>query len=130
KRAENFGRRQQSLDEIASDLARVEAQIDLVLENTTLQGKPQAASLNLELASQALDFASFGSSAADVADVDAPYSQPPPTRDRPWATVTFRAGAASSSSCTRATPPASSFSTATSTTAFCCRPGRRSDSAA
>jgi len=82
KRAENFGRRQQSLDEIASDLARIDAQIDLVLENTTLEGKPQAIAANLDLASQTLDSGYFGSSAADVADVDAAYSQATPSRDR------------------------------------------------
>src|SRR5262249_1776721 len=82
KRTENFGRRQQSLGEIASDLARIEAQIDLVLENTTLEGKPQAVSTNLELASQTLDSGLFGSSAADIADLDAAYSQAAPPRDR------------------------------------------------
>src|SRR5262249_10912101 len=82
KRAENFGRRHESLEEIASDLARIEAQIELVLENTTLEGKPQAIAANLDLASQTLDSGVFGSSAADIADVDAAYAQAPPPRDR------------------------------------------------
>ena len=80
KRSENFERRHQSQDEIASDLARIEAQIDLVLENATLEGKPQAVSINLDLASQTLDSGFFGSSAGDVADVDAAYGQTPPTK--------------------------------------------------
>src|SRR5262249_22713235 len=82
KRAENFGRRQQSLDEIASDLARIEAQVDLVLENTTLEGKPQTIAANLDLASQTLDSGGFGSSAGDVAHRDAAYSQSSSSRDR------------------------------------------------
>jgi hypothetical protein len=82
KRSENFERRKQSLDEIASDLARIEAQIDLVLENATLEGKPQSVAINLDLASQALDSGAFGSSAADVADVDAAYSQASMPKDR------------------------------------------------
>jgi hypothetical protein len=82
KRAENLGRRQQSLEEIASDLARIEAQVDLVLENTTLEGKPQAVAVNLDLASQTLDSGYFGASAADVADVDAAYSQAASSREK------------------------------------------------
>jgi hypothetical protein len=82
KRAENFLRRQQSLGEIASDLARIQAQVELVLENATLEGKPQAVSTNVDLASQTLDAGFFGASAADVADVDAAYSQASPARTR------------------------------------------------
>jgi hypothetical protein len=82
KRADNFGRRRESLDEIASDLTRIDAQIDLVLENTTLEGKPQTIASNLDLASQTLDAGMFGPSAADVADVDAAYSHSIPSRDR------------------------------------------------
>src|SRR5262245_41888437 len=82
KRAENFGRREQTLKEIASDLERIEAQIKLVFENTTLEGKPPAVATTLDLASQTLDAGFFGSSAADVADLDAAYSQSPPARTR------------------------------------------------
>jgi hypothetical protein len=59
RRAENVARRRQTLEEIASDLARIEAQVALVLENTTLEGKPQAISSDLELASQLLDGTQF-----------------------------------------------------------------------
>jgi hypothetical protein len=75
RRAENIGRRRQSLEEIASDLARVEAQVALVLENTTLDGKPQAVSADLDLASQLLDGSFFGASADDIAAVDAAYAR-------------------------------------------------------
>jgi hypothetical protein len=76
RRAANIVRRQQTLDEIGSDLARVEQQVALVLENTTLEGKPQAVSADLNLASQLLDGSYFGSSADDIAAVDAVYSAP------------------------------------------------------
>jgi hypothetical protein len=82
KRADNFGRRRQSLDEIDSDLARIDAQVDLVLENTTLEGKPQTIAANLDVVSQTLDAGMFGPSAADIADVDAAYSQSAPSKDR------------------------------------------------
>jgi len=73
RRAVNIVRRRQTLDEIGSDLARVEQQVALVLENTTLEGKPQAVSADLNLASQLLDGSYFGSSADDIAAVDAVY---------------------------------------------------------
>ena len=80
RRAGNVNRRRQTLDEIASDLARVEAQVALVLENTTLEGKPQAVSADLNLASQLLDSSYFGASAADIAAVDAAYNVSPRER--------------------------------------------------
>jgi hypothetical protein len=75
RRAENFGRRRQTLDEIASDLSRIEAQVALVLENATLEGKPQEVSADLDLASQLLDGSVFGSAANDIAALDAAYAQ-------------------------------------------------------
>lgn len=75
RRAENIGRRSQTLDEIASDLARIEAQVALLLENTSLEGKPQAVSADLDLASQLLDGSFFGASAEDIAAVDAAYGR-------------------------------------------------------
>src|SRR5262245_1679660 len=54
RRAVNVGRRRQTLEEISSDLTRIEAQVALVLENATLDGKPQAVSADLNLASQLL----------------------------------------------------------------------------
>jgi hypothetical protein len=80
RRAENIGRRRQSLEEIDSDLARVDAQVALVLENTTLEGKPQAVSADLDLASQLLDASFFGASADDIAAVDAAYARSTPAK--------------------------------------------------
>jgi hypothetical protein len=76
RRSDNVARRRQTLEEIASDLARIEAQVALVLENTTLDGKPQAISGDLELASQLLDDSLFGTSAGAIAALDAAYAQP------------------------------------------------------
>ncbi len=41
--------------EIESDLARIEAQLDLALENTRLEGRPVALSGNLNLLNQILE---------------------------------------------------------------------------
>jgi hypothetical protein len=76
QRARNFERRRQTLDEIGSDLARIEAQVALVLENTSLEGAPAAISADLDLASQLLDGSHFGVSAPDIAALDAAYSRP------------------------------------------------------
>jgi hypothetical protein len=77
QRARNFERRRRTLDEIGSDLARIEAQVALVLENTSLEGAPAAISADLDLASQLLDGTQFGVSASDVAALDAAYARPP-----------------------------------------------------
>ena len=50
-----------------------------MLENTTLEGKPQAVSADLDLASQLLDGSYFGASAADIAALDAAYARPAPS---------------------------------------------------
>jgi hypothetical protein len=76
RRADNVGRRRQTLDQIASDLTRIETQVALVLENTTLEGKPQTVSADLTLASQLLDGSYFGASAGDIAALDAVYAAP------------------------------------------------------
>jgi hypothetical protein len=75
RRVENTARRRQMLEEIQSDLSRIEAQVALVLENATLEGKPQAVSAELDLASRLLDGSFFGSAADDVAALDAAYGR-------------------------------------------------------
>ena len=52
QRLRNLDRREESLAEIASDLTRIETQIDLALEEATMKGKPQALSSHLEFVSQ------------------------------------------------------------------------------
>jgi len=70
KRLQNFSRREESLQEIESDLQRVEAQVDLALENATLQGQPQEISANIDLFSRVLDSDFFGESREAIARVD------------------------------------------------------------
>jgi hypothetical protein len=54
QRLENLRRRSESLQEIESDLTRIEAQIDLALEDASLKGKPTAISGNIDLVSHLL----------------------------------------------------------------------------
>lgn len=55
QRLRNLQRRSETLAEIDADLARVEAQIDLALEEASLKDKPTAISANIGLVSQMLD---------------------------------------------------------------------------
>lgn len=75
KRLAVFGKRDESLEEIDSDLARVEAQFDLAADAAAIRAKPEEAKLDLDLASRMmaapeyLDFSNglthnFGNSAA------------------------------------------------------------------
>jgi len=76
ERLANVGRREQSLAEIESDLTRIEAQVDLMLENATIQGKPQTVGLDIELATNLAGASVFGDSEATIADLDQEYSRP------------------------------------------------------
>jgi len=82
KRLALWHQREQSIDEICSDLTRVEAQVDLLLENASMQGKPQTISTEIQLASDLVGGSLFGDSEATVADLDQKYSKPavPPQR--------------------------------------------------
>lgn len=54
ERLDNVQHRETSLAEIDADLARIEAQFDVALEETTLRGRPTAMSANVELTSRLL----------------------------------------------------------------------------
>jgi hypothetical protein len=84
QRLQNLERRAETLQEIDSDLARIEAQVDLALENASLQRGGAVVAANLELASEILrDGLYFGDSEPDVLALDQAYSAPPlPSRDR------------------------------------------------
>lgn len=75
KRLVNMRRKEQSLEEIDSDLTRIEAQIDLILENATMQGKPQTISTDIELASDLLGAGVFGDDESAIADLDQKYGK-------------------------------------------------------
>jgi len=76
KRLANIRRRAQTLEEIDSDLTRIEAQVDLILENATMQSKPQTISTDIELASDLLGAGVFGEDESAVSALDRKYSTP------------------------------------------------------
>jgi hypothetical protein len=76
RRLANIERRGESLEEVESDLTRVESQVDLILDNAAMQGKPQTISTDLQLASDLVSGGLFGEAESAVADLDRDYSQP------------------------------------------------------
>jgi len=59
-RVDNIEHRATSLAEIEADLARIETQYDLALEEATLRGRPAAISVSVELTSRMLNLADGG----------------------------------------------------------------------
>jgi hypothetical protein len=81
QRRENLGRCEETLREVDSDLARIEAQVDLAVENANLRGGGVAGAANLQLASQILENGLyFGAEEQEVAALDEAYGEPPPVR--------------------------------------------------
>jgi hypothetical protein len=76
RRVANIQRREQSLEEVESDLTRVESQVDLILDNAAMQGKPQTISSDIELASDLVSGGMFGDVESTVADLDRDYGKP------------------------------------------------------
>jgi DNA-binding TFAR19-related protein (PDSD5 family) len=74
KRLSNIQRRSETMQEIDSDCMRVEAQVDLVLENATMQGKPQTISSDIELASDLLGAGIFGDDESAITDLDRKFA--------------------------------------------------------
>lgn len=83
RRLSNIERRGQSLEEVESDLTRVESQVDLILDNAAMQGKPQTISTDLQLASDLVGGGLFGDSESAVADLDRDYGQASPSGKAP-----------------------------------------------
>ena len=83
KRLANVRRRSQTVAEIDSDLTRIEAQVDLVSDNATMQTKPQTISTDIELASDLVGAGAFGDHESEVCELDrkyfpeSPHPQPP-----------------------------------------------------
>jgi hypothetical protein len=75
RRLANIQRREQSLEEVESDLTRVESQVDLILDNAAMQGKPQTISTDIELASDLVSGGIFGDAESAVADLDRDYGK-------------------------------------------------------
>ncbi len=75
RRLENIHRREQSLEEVESDLTRVESQVDLILDNAAMQGKPQTISTDIELASDLVSGGMFGDAESTVTELDRDYGK-------------------------------------------------------
>jgi hypothetical protein len=73
RRLENRDRRTESMNEIDSDLTRIEAQVDLAMENAAIPNREPSVATNIQLASRLLDQSAFGDSGADVAALEARY---------------------------------------------------------
>ncbi|HEY0009627.1 MAG TPA: hypothetical protein VGB55_12945 [Tepidisphaeraceae bacterium] len=76
RRLHNLQRREQSLAEIDSDLTRIEAQVDLAVDNAGINGQPQAVSANISLVSQLLDPDLQGMSLSTTDDFDSAADAP------------------------------------------------------
>jgi len=74
KRLSNLQRKEEWLKEIDSDLSRIEAQVDLAVENATLQGQPEALSADIGLYSHVLDEGFFGDSESTIASLEKAYN--------------------------------------------------------
>lgn len=75
KRLANLKRKAQTLEEIESDLTRIDNQVDLILENATMQGKPQTISADIELASDLLGGSVFGEDESAISDLEQAYGR-------------------------------------------------------
>jgi hypothetical protein len=76
KRLDNLQHGAQSLNEVESDLQRIEAQIDLAREQALHQERPPAISLNIDLATQLLDGGVEALVGAALPDTTATAKQP------------------------------------------------------
>lgn len=65
-------RRDETLAEIGSDLTRIEAQVDLALDQASLEGRPETISANIDLVSHLLDD-SYGEASTAVAQLEQTY---------------------------------------------------------
>lgn len=75
KRLATMGKKQQTLEEIESDLTRIDNQVDLILENATVQGKPQTISADIELASDLLGGSVFGEDEPVISHLEQTYTR-------------------------------------------------------
>ena len=79
QRLVNLERREQSLDEVGSDLTRIEAQVDLALDQAAIAGQP--ISSNIRLVSGLLDSGIYGEASGVIQDIEQSYAgQEPPAK--------------------------------------------------
>jgi hypothetical protein len=82
QRLANLANRTRTMEEIESDLTRIEAQVDLALENASMQGKPQTISLEIDLASDLVSGSLFGESQGDIAALESAFAPRAAVRPR------------------------------------------------
>ena len=75
KRLATMRRKHLTLQEIETDLIRIDNQVDLILENATVQGKPQTISADVELASDFLGGSVFGDNESTISAIEQTYGQ-------------------------------------------------------
>lgn len=75
KRITTMRKKQQTLEEIESDLTRIDNQVDLILENATVQNKPQTISADIELASDLLGGSVFGEDESAITALEQTYAR-------------------------------------------------------
>lgn len=75
KRLATMRKKQETLEEIESDLTRIDNQVDLILENATVQGKPQTISTDIELASDLLGGSVFGDDETAITELEHAYGK-------------------------------------------------------
>ena len=80
QRLAHVDRREESIAEIDSDLTRIEAQIDLAVDNAGLRGKRSAVSSDIHFVSQFLDDSVFGEASTSITALDQTYSAAPPRK--------------------------------------------------
>jgi hypothetical protein len=75
RRLATMRKKQQTLEEIESDLTRIDNQVDLILENATVQAKPQTISTDIELASDFLGGSLFGEDESLISNLEQTYGK-------------------------------------------------------
>jgi hypothetical protein len=80
ERLANVRRREQTLAQINSDLTRLEAQVDLITENTVMQAKPETTVTDINLASDLSGEGVFGDYEAEVCALDRKYCTQQPQK--------------------------------------------------
>jgi hypothetical protein len=70
-----YQERRQMLDQVESDLRRIEAQVDLAFDHASVSGKPEAVSANLNLASHMLDQSIFGEEYGAISAMERQYGR-------------------------------------------------------
>jgi len=82
KRMATLHKKEQTLEEIESDLTRIDNQVDLILENATVQGKPQTISADIELASDLLGGSVFGEDESAITVLEQTYGRQKPNTQK------------------------------------------------